>query len=70
MTETKLKHDKQTWKNWRTKLNDLKLDRKRSKKYRLDCKQKWDVLDKIMRKKVTGKGTPEPSHPRKLTALS
>ena len=36
------------------KLNDLKLRRKRSKKYRLDRKQKLDVLDEITRKKVTG----------------
>ena len=37
------------------KLNDVKLSRKRSKKYLcLDCKQKLDVLDEITRKKVTG----------------
>ena len=30
------------------KLNELKLSRKRSKKYRLDLKQKLDVLDQII----------------------
>ena len=39
---------------FKKKLNDLKLRRKRSKKYRLDRKQKLDVLDEITRKKVTG----------------
>ena len=39
------------------RLSDLKLSRKRSKKYRLDRKQKLDALDEITRKKVTGKVT-------------
>ena len=48
------------------KLNDLKLCWKRSKK---DCpyrKRKLDALDKITRKKETGKGTPEPGRPQKV----
>ena len=38
------------------KLNELKLRRKRSEKYRLGCKRKLNPLDEIPRKKVTGKG--------------
>ena len=36
------------------KLDDLKLSRKLSKKFRLNRKRKLDVLDEITRKKVTG----------------
>ena len=36
------------------KLDDLKLSRKLSKKFCLNCKRKLDVLDEITRKKVTG----------------
>ena len=36
------------------KLNDLKLSRKLSKKFRLNHKRKLDVLNEITRKKVTG----------------
>ena len=48
------------------KLNDLKLNRERLKKYRLDRRQKLDALDEITRKKVTGKETPEPVRPQKI----
>ena len=51
------------------KLNELKLSRKRLKKYRLDLKQKLDVLDEIARKKVTGKGTPEPGRLQKADSV-
>ena len=35
------------------KLNDLKLSRKRSKKYRLDCKRKLDALGYLLKRGTT-----------------
>ena len=44
----------------------LKTYRKRSKKCRLDRKQKLDALDEITKKKVTRKGTAGPDRLQKI----
>ena len=44
----------------------LKTYRKRSKKCRLNRKQKLDALDEITKKKVTRKGTTEPDRLQKV----
>ena len=44
-------------KKLKKKLNDLNVSQKRSKKCRLDRKRKLDVLDAMMKKRVTRKGT-------------
>ena len=44
-------------KKLKKKLNDLNVSQKRSKKCRLDHKRKLDVLDAMMKKRVTRKGT-------------
>ena len=62
MTESDRKETKTRQSNLeklKKKHNDLKLSRKRLKKYRFDRKRKLDVLDEITRNKVSGKETPD-----------
>ena len=55
--QKEIKAPQENLKKLKKKLNDLNVSQKRSKKCRLDRKRKLDVLDAMMKKRVTRKGT-------------